>query len=102
MFDPTHSLWHRVVRGAIVYVVLLALLRIVNDRQVGDLNVSDSLLAFVGRLIDARPKQIIRDGRRLVDGLRSETLTAPDLQAQLRLGACTLWTSAPAFVEANG
>lgn len=56
---PSVSLAELVVRGTVIFLVLLALLRVVGQRESGGLGITDVLLIVLSQ----RPRQLVSTGR---------------------------------------
>lgn len=66
LFQPTHTLFDEVIRGSLVYLVLFAVLRVMQNRQSGSISLSDLLL--VSLTTQAFQNSMIGDGNSLTEG----------------------------------
>ena len=110
MFVPTGSVVELVVRGSLMYILILAGFRLVR-RDAGSLSVSDLLavvlLAYrsraVYRLLHPPSLLLVRDGHILFRNLRSELITKDDLLQQLReQGVDDIGRVKKCFLESDG
>lgn len=134
------------LRGTVIFLVILALMRVVGQREAGGLgltdvllvvliaeasavglhgtshSVTDSLLLIVtiifwsvvvdavsyrwkslGRILKARPRRLIEDGKLNRDVMRRELMTTEEVEAQMRLhGITDIQSVARACIEPNG
>jgi uncharacterized membrane protein YcaP (DUF421 family) len=131
VFAPQAPLLETFVRGSLLYLGLIVLLRLTPAREAGAVGTPDLLVvllvgdgfallvtilawsvvldwlgyrsAFFHRLLRTPPARLVRDGRILAAGLRRELMTRDELMAQLRKqGIEDVGQVKGAWIEADG
>lgn len=146
VFEPSVPVGETVLRGTLMFLAILVLMRLGGQREAGGLGITDVLLVVLvaeaaapglygeavsvtdsvilivtivlwdlavdacayrspkwARLLKARPRPLIEDGRLNRRVMRRELMTDQEVEAQMRLhGVKDLKTVARAYIEPNG
>jgi len=126
MWNMSIAWWEFVLRGIIIYVFLIILLRVTGKRQIGQMSPFDLVLLLVlsnavqnsinwlvgsltyksGRaeaLIEGRPELLIHNGKLFEKALAKCQLTRDELGTALRESGCSeVKDVQAAFLENNG
>jgi uncharacterized membrane protein YcaP (DUF421 family) len=70
--------WEFIARAVVVYIFLLAILRVAMPCKI----------PRIGRFVEGRPQVIVHNGRVYRDVMESERLTQDELDAAVRLAGC--------------